>query len=307
MLKKLKCLGLLVMLFSCQNTPQNAAQNMPSTPTQAATVAQAPSALSAEVISPTQIQLQWQSPPDHKGFTLYLNDEIVASNLSENQYLLQGLSPFSNYTVQVQMHLENDLLSKSEPLKITTPYTPAAAVEKIKGTEQRVLAIEVSNVDIIALSAKKQTGTLSNPDGTLFYASDLYLHRITPTGEHTQSKLNQTVPLYLTENIELQSGTLKRQKNGDVLAFTNHKTKAESYLMSGTLYTLNAKDEVTEKTLFQDLNQGWFAYFQERDLYHFSFTQYFLVKNTERVQDITPQEALATYQSKRKELSQELL
>lgn len=313
MLKSLSYLCLLFVLTSCQNSLETAIvspnlDSQPQIPHENAllSAALAPSHLSAETVSPTQVKLRWQGQANHKSYTLYLNNEVVASQVTETQYLLQGLAPFSEYEVHIQAQLDGDSSPKSEPFKITTPYTDAAALEKIKATKQRLMAIEVYDNGIIALSAKKLDGSLANPDGTPFYASDLYLQRVTHTGEHTQVKLNQTTPLYLTENTELQSGALKIQPNGNILAFTNHKTKSDNYLMSGTLYSLAESSKVTEKVVFQDLNQGWFAYFQDSDLYHFSFTKYFLVKNTERQQDITPQLALETYQAKRKALSQGL-
>lgn len=176
MLNILKWAALSLVLVSCQNTLISTAASEDQSVISSSQEIQAPSQLTAEVLSPTQIKLQWQRQPNHKQFTVYLNDAIIASQITDTHYLLQNLSPLSSYSVKVEAQLDNKKSSpKSEALMLTTPYTTSAAVEKLKATEQRLLAVEIYADGVVALSASKQMDTLSNPDGTLFYASDLFI------------------------------------------------------------------------------------------------------------------------------------
>lgn len=78
MLNILKWTALSLVLVSCQNTLISTAASEDQSVISSSQEIQAPSQLTAEVLSPTQIKLQWQHQPNHKQFTVYLNDDFVA-------------------------------------------------------------------------------------------------------------------------------------------------------------------------------------------------------------------------------------
>jgi len=168
---------------------------------------------------------------------------------------------------------------------------------------------QVEQNEIITFLKQDKTDIRKNAEGTPFFKTD-YKFEVKTGGNKLEIQLEDR--FYIDpENPEMVPSVYVDDKLNMMYIFVWEKDEeSRFYGMNGYIYEYNIKLEKNQKEIvFEKANAGWFPYFTKRDdglilLHHFSYAgrlDLISLKTqngkwmTQRLQNITPEEAKARY------------
>jgi len=98
-----------------------------------------PGAITVENLTATEASIGWTPGGDETSWNIYLNDELVASNVTDLNYTFTDLNPNTQYTLGVTAVCDEESQKRTVPVRtpcaaMSLPYTCGFEADELQGT-----------------------------------------------------------------------------------------------------------------------------------------------------------------------------
>lgn len=162
-----------------------------------------PSALASSNVTQTAFNVSWTGIPDAESYKIYLNNELKAQDLIPTSFSFTGLTPDTQYTVQVSAVTESGEGAKSTALEVTTAAigAPGGLASSEIGFDKFKLtweAVDTATSYTLYLDGEKKAEGLTGTSYTVTGLDDqttysVQLAAITPNGESAKSSALEVI------------------------------------------------------------------------------------------------------------------